>query len=130
MSRGPALDKLAWPDGARHEDGSMWLLAALFALGTSQAEPRAPSAAGSASASQPPAAVLEGLVVVAPKRDAHPEPDWAGKLNFDTRGTFQRSDTPYLRERPSNGCKPMAGGATSVVGASGVAGGVVCSLRF
>lgn len=68
-------------------------------------------------------------VVVTPSRQA-PEPEWARKLNLDPRGDFARSDIPYLRRRPTNGCKLMAGGSASPAGVEGVAAGAVCVKRF
>ncbi|MCR5877487.1 hypothetical protein [Phenylobacterium sp. J367] len=67
-------------------------------------------------------------MVTAPK--ARQAPDWADRLNLDPKGKFSAPTVPYLREPPVNGCKVMAGGATSAMGESGVAGGLVCAKRF
>lgn len=75
------------------------------------------------------APVVDELIVIAPKRNE--EPDWSKRLNFDVRGDFSRgTSTPYLRRPPSNGCRVMAGGATSMIGQAGAAGGLVCAKRF
>ncbi len=71
---------------------------------------------------------VDGVVVMAPLRK--PEPNWSRTLNFDVRGVYTPSDTPYLRQRPSNGCKPMAGGSASPAGEVGVASALVCVRRF
>ena len=65
------------------------------------------------------------LVVTAPSSEPPP------KLNLDPRGHFgPPPDLPYLRRRPTNGCKPMAGGATHPLNKSGAAGGIVCAKAF
>lgn len=89
------------------------------------AQPIASKSPGPAQAAVP--AVSE-LVVIAPRLFS--EPDWSKKLDFDLQGDFTRSDTPYLRARPTDGCKLMAGGATSSTGKSGTAGGLVCAHQF
>lgn len=71
---------------------------------------------------------VDELVVTAPKRP--PEPAWSNKLNFDVRGVHSGAAAPYLRKRPTNGCKLMAGGATGAMGEPGAAGGVVCAKSF
>lgn len=100
-------------------------LAAWLALAVSDpAPPAAP-----APVRTPPAAHEVGeFVVIAPR--AAREPDWSRKLNLDAKNRYGGSDTPYLRQRPTNGCKFMAGGARSPSGASGAAGGLVCAKSF
>jgi len=68
-------------------------------------------------------------LVVNPSKGAV-EPGWSDKLNFDIRGHYAPLKQPFLRRRPASGCKAMAGGATSLIGENGVAGGVVCAWRF
>lgn len=69
-------------------------------------------------------------VVVSPPKSAAPPP-WSAKLNLDPRGVYQQSDTPYLRARPVDDCKLMAGGAKpGAYGRSGFASGIVCVKRF
>lgn len=77
---------------------------------------------------QPPPTDVDGVVVTAPK--LFREPAWAKEFNFDIRGIYRPSDTPYLQQRPVDDCKLMAGGATSAIGRSGAAGGLVCVKRF
>jgi hypothetical protein len=96
-------------------------------------EPSLPTRQAEAAKSAPVAtaaagAEVEGLIVIAPRRAE--EPDWSKRLNLDVRGDFGSVDTPYLRRRPTNGCKVMAGGARSPSGASGAAGGLVCAKAF
>jgi hypothetical protein len=45
---------------------------------------------------------------------------------------LRSSPTPYLRQRPVNGCKLMAGGATQnpTSDQGGVASGIVCAKAF
>jgi hypothetical protein len=73
---------------------------------------------------------VDELIVIAPK--SKQEPEWASRLNFDLHGRYASSPTPYLRQRPKNGCKPMAGGATqnSTYDQGGVASGIVCAKAF
>lgn len=69
-------------------------------------------------------------VVVSPPRSVF-QPAWAAKLNLDPRGVYQQSDEPYLRQRPVDSCKPMAGGAKpGMYGRTGFATGIVCVKRF
>jgi len=77
---------------------------------------------------QAPSTDIDGIVVTAPR--LVPEPTWARKFNFDVRGIYTPSETPYLRVRPIDDCKFMAGGATSPVGRPGAAAGLVCVKRF
>src|SRR4051812_32296876 len=77
---------------------------------------------------EPPSTDVDSLVVTAPK--LFREPAWAKEFNFDIRGVYTPFDTPYLQQRPVDDCKLMAGGATSAVGRSGAAGGLVCVKRF
>ena len=100
-----------------------WMAAASLA----QSEPA--SARPNSSNGEQLAPVVDELIVIAPKRNE--EPNWSKSLDFDVRGDFGRgNNSPSLRRRPSNGCKVMAGGATSVIGKSGAAGGLVCTKRF
>jgi hypothetical protein len=71
---------------------------------------------------------IEGVTVIAPKLNLMPP--WTDKLNLDPVGTFATPDAPYLRRRPTDGCKMMAGGTTDPMGKSGAASGVVCVKRF
>lgn len=72
---------------------------------------------------------VSGIVVIPPKPVSPPA--WSAKLNFDPQGIYQQSDTPYLRVRPIDSCKLMAGGAQpGRFGKAGAAGGVVCVKRF
>jgi hypothetical protein len=71
---------------------------------------------------------VDEVIVFAPKIPK--EPDWSKKLDLNPRGDFSIPDQPYLRQRPLNGCKSMAGGATSPAGKSGAAAGMVCAWRF
>jgi hypothetical protein len=100
------------------------------------AEP--PPAVAGPLAATPPAATrastgpdteVSGVVVSPPKTVAPPA--WAAKLNLDPRGVYQQSDTPYLRVRPVDDCKLMAGGAKpGMYGKTGFASGIVCVKRF
>lgn len=105
----------------------MFVFAVLAAVaGAAQAQPpRAPAPPRAAASVD---TEVSGLVV-SPSRQA-PEPEWARKLNLDPRGAFARSDIPYLRRRPANGCELMAGGSASPAGVEGVAAGAVCVKRF
>lgn len=67
---------------------------------------------------------VDEVVIMAPA--AKPPP----KLNFDIRGEFAAPDVPYLRRRPTKGCKPMGGGSSHPMGKSGGAGGVACAWTF
>jgi hypothetical protein len=71
---------------------------------------------------------IEGVTVTAPKLDL--TPTWTHKLDLDPDGGFAAPGAAYLRRRPTDGCKPMAGGRTDPMGKSGAAGGVVCVKRF
>ena len=107
-----------------------WLV---VAAGPDQAAParhptQPPTASAPPSKEQAAPPTVSEVVVTAPK--AAPEADWVNKLNFDVHGKYGGSDTPYLRQRPVNGCKLMAGGATSQMGPMGAAGGMVCSKSF
>lgn len=110
----------------------MFVFAVLAAVaGAAQAGP--PAAPAPPPASQPQATPradteVSGVVVTAPA--PAPEPAWTTKLNLDPRGDYARSDVPYLRRRPTNGCKLMAGGSASPAGVEGVAAGAVCVKRF
>lgn len=113
----------------------MLVIASALVLELAQVRPPEQIGTGEAAASvsaqhAKPAPLVEGVVVIAPKRDLYEEPEWSKRLDFSHRGEFGRSDTPYLRDRPTSGCKPMAGGATGVMGATGVAGGLVCVKPF
>lgn len=111
-----------------------------LAAGLSQAAPpTAPPAAPDQAPAQPapqaprppsPPASLDELIVTAPSQKFADKP--LPKLNLDPNGRFTRpaEPLPYLRQRPVNGCKLMAGGATSLIGEAGVAGGLVCTKRF
>jgi hypothetical protein len=72
----------------------------------------------------PPPNSVDELVITAPA--AKPGP----KLNFDLKGDFAAREIPYLRQRPNNACKPMAGGDAGLMGNEGVATGIVCVKRF
>lgn len=108
--------------------GWMVLMAGLQAAaspspeGVSAARPAQPSSAPS------PATPVDEVVVFAPKIPK--EPDWSKKLDLDPRRDFQESYDPYLRQRPTNGCKPMAGGGVDPMGKVGAVGGLVCAKRF
>ena len=107
----------------------LMVLVSLITLAQAAAAPSATATLEKPPAPAPtPPRTVDEVVVTAPKADETPK--WAGKLNLDVRGDFGKSDTPYLRQRPTNGCKSMAGGATSVIGKSGVAGGMVCAKSF
>jgi hypothetical protein len=79
-------------------------------------------------AKTPEGTQVDGIVVIAPR--APREPDWGRKLNFDVRGVYAPSAEPYLRQRPSSGCRPMAGGSVTPSGKQGMAGGLVCVKPF
>lgn len=69
-------------------------------------------------------------IVVSPPKVVVP-PGWSAKLNLDPQGIYKESETPYLRTRPVDSCKPMAGGAKpGFAGKSGFASGIVCVKRF
>ena len=91
-----------------------------------------PAATPQAPKSAPPGAAagteVGEVVVIAPRPP--PEPDWSRKLNLDVRNRYGGSDIPYLRQRPTNGCKIMAGGTRSPSGHPGAAGGLVCAKSF
>ena len=87
-------------------------------------QPLMPAAAGAAKRGTE----VDGLVVIAPRKAE--EPDWSRRLNLDVRGDFGSADMPYLRRRPTNGCKLMAGGDKSPSGHDGAAGGLVCAKAF
>ena len=89
--------------------------------------PPASASSPSIIQSDPPTEV-GGVVITAPK--LFKEPAWAKTLDFDLRKEFAPADEPYLRQRPTDSCKLMAGGATSVTGKSGAAAGLVCAKRF
>jgi hypothetical protein len=93
----------------------------LAALQITQAPPPPPPA--EKPKAETPNSVDE-LVITAPA--AKPAP----KLNFDLKGDFAVRDIPYLRQRPTNGCKIMAGGDAGPMGNQGAATGVVCVKRF
>jgi hypothetical protein len=100
------------------------LTAWLAALQLAQATPPAAPAGKKATAPS-----VDELIVIAPK--SKQDPEWASRLNFDLHGRYASSPTPYLRQRPVNGCKLMAGGATPPkLDLSGVASGVVCAKVF
>jgi hypothetical protein len=67
---------------------------------------------------------VDELVITAPA--AKPGP----KLNLDIKGDFAAREIPYLRQRPTKGCKIMAGGDAGPMGNQGAATGVVCVKRF
>jgi hypothetical protein len=96
------------------------LISLICAAGLAQASAASPQPTSTKSL---PTSVDE-LVVTAPSQKPAP------KLNLDVKGDFAPRAIPYLRQRPVDGCKPMAGGATSVTGQSGLAGGIVCAMRF
>jgi len=113
----------------------MFVIAVLLAVaGTDQAVPPPQPAPNRADVTLPPPKRAEAptevgeVVIIAPT--IAPEPDWSRTLNLNVRGDFSQSDTPYLRQRPVNGCKLMAGGAKSPSGKSGAAGGMVCAKSF
>jgi hypothetical protein len=91
------------------------------------AKPPRPSPAMPATSADT-ATEIEGVTVTAPKLDLTPA--WSNKLNLDPAGAFAAPDAPYLRRRPTDGCKPMAGGTTDAMGKAGAAGGLVCVKRF
>ena len=106
---------------------AVWLaVAAPEAVAPTPAPVRPPQAATAGAA--PAGTEVGELIVIAPRKAE--EPDWSKRLNLDVRGDFGSTDTPYLRRRPTNGCKVMAGGARSPSGASGAAGGLVCAKAF
>lgn len=67
---------------------------------------------------------VDELIVTAPAQAPSP------KLNLDVTGDFARKDIPYLRQRPTDGCKPMAGGSVAPSGRHGAAAGLVCAKTF
>jgi hypothetical protein len=99
------------------------------AWAVAQGVDRAAAPAPPASASSPAPADIGGVIVIAPR--PKPEPAWAKTFNFDVRGIYAPSAEPYLRERPVDSCKPMAGGAKpGFAGRTGFASGLVCVKRF
>lgn len=103
-----------------------WLAAAELAQASPTSQPApSPSVSQALTTSTPPE--VDELVVRPPEAS---EPDWSNELNFDVRGEYAPSDTPYLRGRPVDGCKLMAGGATSFIDQPGAAAGIVCAMRF
>ena len=73
----------------------------------------------------PPPKPVDEVVVVAPILKPGP------KINLDPHGYFgSREADPYLRRRPSNGCKVTAGGSSTPGGTQGATGGLVCARRF
>lgn len=103
-------------------------VAAWLALAVADPAPPAAPAPSPAPPAASTAREVEGLVVIAPRKAE--EPDWSRRLNLDVRGDFGGTDVPYLRRRPTNGCKLMAGGAKSPSGHDGAAGGLVCAKAF
>lgn len=107
------------------------LLAWFAAAELDQAAPMpqpAPSASKAMKASGAAPPEIDELVVTPPQEAR--EPDWSSRLNFDVRRVYSPLDAPYLRQRPTSGCKLMAGGATSLIDEPGAAGGMVCAKRF
>jgi hypothetical protein len=54
----------------------------------------------------------------------------AGRLNLDLGGAFGQDPRPYLERRPTNGCKPRAGGDVAPMGKVGAAAGIACAKSF
>lgn len=105
-----------------------WALAVVADQPVAVAQPEVPRDSQQTSSKPQPPTDVDGVVVTAPK--PFRDPAWAKDFNFDIRGIYTPSDTPYLQQRPVDDCKLMAGGATSAIGRSGAAGGLVCVKRF
>lgn len=92
--------------------------------------PASPQASSPQAESKPTASATEvgGVVVTAPRLKV--EPDWSKTFNFDAEGVYTPRTGPYLRERPVDRCKPMAGGDVGPLGRLGAAAGLVCAKRF